>query len=256
MRYGLNALERKAGAGLARLADLVWPPLSPLSNEDVGAPGELTASDWSRVRFLDAPWCELCGTPFPYPAGEGAVCAPCAARAPVFSRARSAFVYDDQSRALVLQLKHAARTDGLKAFARWMARAGGPLLREADALVPVPLHPRRLRKRRFNQSLLLARALSRESGVAIEPHLLRRVRATPSQGGLSAKGRLRNVAGAFRVREAAGDRAAGRRLVLVDDVFTTGATLEACARALKRAGAADVTAITLSRVVKPVDPLK
>jgi len=223
---------------------------------DVGAPGELAPQDWSAVTFLDAPWCEACGVPFAYFVGEGAVCAACAARTPVFSGARSAFVYDDVSRALVLQLKHAGRTDALKAFGRWMTRAGAEFLADAGALVPVPLHPRRLRRRRFNQSLLLARACSRVSGVPVEPHLVARTRATPSQGGLSSKGRTRNVAGAFRVRARHKSEADGRRFVLIDDVFTTGATLEACTRALTRAGAEDVTAITLARVVKPVDPIK
>lgn len=208
------------------------------------------------MSFLDAPWCEACGTPFPYAVGEGAVCGACAAREPVFEKARSAFVYDDESRALVLSLKHGGRTDALAAFGRWMNRAGGELLADADGLVPVPLHPRRLRQRRFNQSLLLARTLSRASGVPVAPHILQRTRATPSQGGLSAKGRTRNVAGAFKVRAEAKADLAGRRLVLVDDVYTTGATLEACARALLRSGAANVSAITLARVVKPVDPLK
>ena len=244
-------------AGAARwLADLVWSPLSALSNAPVGRPGELTPQDWSKIVFLEAPWCSACGVPFPYPAGEGALCGACAARAPVYSRARSAFVYDAQSRTLVLSLKHGGRTDALAAFGPWMARAGAECLAGADVLLPVPLHPRRLRQRRFNQSFLLARAVSRASGVPLDAHVLRRVRATPSQGGLSAKGRARNVAGAFAVREAAKAGVKGRRFVLVDDVFTTGATLEACARALKRAGAEDVSAITLSRVVKPVDPLK
>jgi ComF family protein len=178
------------------------------------------------------------------------------ARPPAFSRARSAFVYDAASRALVLTLKHAGRTDALAAYGRWMARAGGELLTGADALIPVPLHAGRLRKRRFNQSLLLARSLAKASGVPVAAHALARVRDTSTQGGLSAKGRARNVAGAFQVRARRRGEVEGKRLILVDDVHTTGATLSACARALNRAGAADVSAITLARVVKPVDPLK
>ncbi|PWE16804.1 ComF family protein [Marinicauda salina] len=182
------------------------------------------------------------------------MCGACAARPPRVSRARSALVYDAASRALALQLKHAGRTDGLAAFGRWMARAGGDLLADADALVPVPLHRRRLRARRFNQSLLLARAVSRVTGLPVDAHALARVKPTPSQGGRSAKARMRNVSGAFAARDPG--RVRGARLVLIDDVYTTGATLEACARALARGGAADVMAITLSRVVRPVDPLK
>ncbi|MCC5995363.1 MAG: ComF family protein [Oceanicaulis sp.] len=255
-RYARFGAAGKAGAAIARLLDLVWPPLSPLSGRAVSEPGLLDPDDWARIQFLAPPWCKSCGVPFPYPSGAGMVCPACAARAPVYSRARAAFVYDPSSRALALGLKHAGRTDGLSAFGRWMARAGAECLDGADALIPVPLHRRRLRQRRFNQSLLLARAVSRVSGVGVEAHALQRVRATPSQGGMSARGRVRNMAGAFKVRPARLDAVRGRRLVLIDDVHTTGATLEACARALKRAGAADVRAITLARVVKPVNLIK
>jgi ComF family protein len=241
---------------LNAVADLIWPPRSPLSGRPVSASGELDAQDWSAVTFLDKPWCKRCGVPFAYPAFEDVECPACLARAPAFSKARSAFVYDAVSRPLVLSLKHAGRTDALAAYGRWMARAGAELLRDADGLIPVPLHSGRLRKRRFNQSLLLAKAVSKASGVRLEPHILARIRDTSTQGGLSAKGRARNVAGAFKVRRGRDDRVQGRRLVIIDDVHTTGATLSACARALKRAGAEDVTAITLARVVKPVDPLK
>ena len=241
---------------LAVLSDLVWPPRSPLSGRPVSAPGELDAADWSAVTFLDRPWCARCGVPFNYPAFEDMECPACLARPPGFDQARSAFVYDAASRALVLTLKHAGRTDALAAYGRWMARAGGPILQGADALIPAPLHRARLRKRRFNQSLLLARSLSKASGVPLAPHVLARVRDTSTQGGLSAKGRTRNVAGAFKVRQARRVEVEGKRLVVVDDVHTTGATLSACARALKRAGAANVSAITLARVVKPIDPLK
>lgn len=236
---------------------MVWPPLCPVTGEPVSAPGELTPAAWTDVRFLDAPWCASCGMPFDYPIGKGAVCGACAGQADAPCRiCRAAFVYDENSRRLVLMLKHAGRTDGLTVFGRWMARAGAEALEGADGLIPIPLHAHRLRKRRFNQSFLLARALSLTCGLPVEPHILARTRPTPSQGGLSAKARQRNVAGAFTVRESAKPFVRGRRFVLVDDVHTTGATLQACARVLKRAGAEDVTAITLARVVKPVDPLK
>ena len=151
-------------------------------------PGLLDPDDWARIRFLAPPWCASCGVPFAYPSAPDMICPACHARAPVYDRARSAFVYEASSRALALGLKHAGRTDGLAAFGRWMARAGAEFLPGADALIPVPLHRRRLRQRRFNQSLLLAQAVSRASGVPVDPHILMRVRATPTQGGLSAGG--------------------------------------------------------------------
>ena len=256
-RYGPDPLSGKARALWRVCANLVWPPLCPMTGEPVSAPGELSPQAWSEVRFLDAPWCASCGRPFDYPIGKGALCGACAAHPdPACRMTRAAFVYDEASRKLVLMLKHAGRTDGLSVFGRWMARAGAEALAGADALIPIPLHPHRLRKRRFNQSFLLARAVSRNTGLPVAPHILERTRATPSQGGLSAKARQRNVAGAFHVREKQKPFLAGRRFVLVDDVHTTGATLQACARVLKRGGAEDVTAITLARVVKAVDPLK
>lgn len=238
------------------LADLIWPPVSPLSNEEVNTVGELSPADWNTLQLLGDPVCDLCGVPFPYPVGQGAHCAPCIAKPPRFSRARSAFVYDEHSRSLVLQLKYGGRTDTLKVFGRWMSQAGRDLLRDADGLMPVPLHPSRMRQRRFNQSQLLARALSEHTGLPVFPHALRRTRRTPTQEGKSAKARHRNVSGAFRLEPKYRDQIAGQRLVLIDDVYTTGATLNACTRTLERGGAADVMAITLARVVKPVDPLK
>lgn len=253
--YGPARLAREASRVMRGFADLIWPPVSLLSYEPVTAHGQLSPADWSKIVFLDDPQCAACGFPFDWPPGEGAVCGPCAARAPAFDTARSAFVYTPESRRLVLSLKHGGRVDGLAAFGGWMRRAGRAMLAEADYLVPVPLHARRLRQRRFNQSLLLAQSVAKLSGVACDPHILMRRRATPSQGGQSARGRRRNVAGAFAVRDGAKARIRDARLILIDDVYTTGATLEACARALKRAGAARVDALTLARVVRTSDVL-
>lgn len=150
---------------------------------------------------------------------------------------------------MVLELKHAARVDGAAAFGVWMARAGAEALEDCDALIPAPLHAARLRKRRYNQALILARSVSKASGIPMRPHALVRVKPTPSQAGKSGAARRRNVSGAFRTTPAFAAELKGARLALVDDVFTTGATAEACARALLNAGAEDVSVITLARVV-------
>ena len=254
--YGRFLLVRQARKLLTAVADVIWPPVSPLSGRPVGRPGELDAADWGAVRFIDRPWCRSCGCPFDHPSYDDMDCPACIARPPVFAKTRSAFIYDAESRGMVLSLKHAGRTDAVAAYGRWMARAGADVLTDVNALIPVPLHASRLRSRRFNQSLLLAHAVSKATGVAVDPHALTRVRRTGTQGGLTAKGRTRNVAGAFKVRDRAVQRILGARVVLIDDVFTTGATLNACARALTLAGAENVNAITLARVVKPVDPTK
>ena len=155
-------------------------------------------------------------------------------------------------RDMVLRFKHGERTDFVPAFAAWLQRAGASLLAEADLLAPVPLHRWRLLARRYNQAALLARALGRRCGMPVLPDALVRTRATASQGAMvSARARRRNVLAAFAVRPGARAAIEGRRIVLVDDVMTTGATLDSAARALLRGGAAEVRALVLARVVRP-----
>ena len=208
---------------------------------------------FGRLTFLDDPCCASCGYPFDHHVtGISAFdlqCAACLARRPAYATARSALEYDDASRKMILAFKHGGHTDRLQNFAAQMHRAGRVALEHADLILPVPLHRTRLIKRRYNQAALLGAALSRRCGVPMDPHMLLRTKRTPSQGGLSASGRRRNVQGAFTVPEP--DRLQGRRVVVVDDAMTTGATLNACARTLKRAGAQRVDVLCLARVVKP-----
>lgn len=233
--------------------DVVLPP-QPLFRPQRGHPDLGAAESWADIRFLDEPCCELCGFPFDFKLtelnkAETAFCGRCAAKRPAYDRARAAFVYDDASRSLVLRFKHGGETEGVAMFAKQMRRAGRRLIEGADVIIPVPLHSRRLARRRFNQSALLARAVSSQSGVPFDSNSLLRKRYTPSQGGQSYVGRRRNVSGAFTVKSESKLR--GKSIILIDDVMTTGATLESCARTLKRAGASRVDAIVLSRVVKP-----
>jgi ComF family protein len=233
--------------------DIVLPPQSLLTGS-VGA-GGIEGDIWGEVNFLDEPCCNICGFPFEFDVGASlsgheALCGRCIIIRPAYHAARAAFQYDDLSRSLVLGFKHGGRTEGLGIFAAHMRRAGRSFLGGADYLVPVPLHYSRRVKRRYNQSSLLARALARITKAEFNPDILLRHRATPTQGGKSASGRRRNVQGAFRVRESKTDSVRGAKIVLIDDVMTTGATLEACALTLKRAGAAQICALTLSRVVK------
>ena len=176
-------------------------------------------------------------------------CGACLESPPVYDRVRAVFVYNADSRSLITRLKYGDRTDHAPALARWMNRAGNRLLDDADFMMPVPLHRWRLVSRTFNQSTLLARHLSKISGVPAKFDVLRRTKATPQQGRLSAQARRRNVASAFSV--VSPDRVAGRCIVLIDDVLTTGATLNACARALRAAGAAQVDALVAGRVPAP-----
>ncbi len=233
-----------------RAVDAVLPPRCLACGDIVAEPGAVCGTCWQGLDFISAPMCDCCGLPFAYDAGGGAVCGECARERPVYRRARSVLVYDDASRALVLAFKHADRTDAAPAFSRWLARAGGDLLADADAIVPVPLHRRRLLVRRYNQAALLALALGRLAGKPVAVDALRRTRATPSQGRLGRGQRERNVRGAFAVSDNRRDLIDGKRMLLVDDVLTTGATLSACARALLHGGAAQVDALTLARVTR------
>jgi len=234
------------------LLDIVFPPLCMGCRKRVSEPHALCAACWLAISFIEAPLCAKCGTPFDADPGGETLCGPCHIHRHDFDRARSLFRYDDASKSLILGLKHGDRLDHLPGLARWLARAGGELLRDSDIIVPVPLHRWRLWKRRFNQSALLAEQIARHSGKPHRPLVLIRTRHTPSQGEMpSAKARRRNVLRAFKVPSARLAEIRGRRILLVDDVFTTGATLNACARALKRAGAARVDVLTVSRVVRP-----
>jgi ComF family protein len=232
-------------AGLARGAlDMVFPPQS-IDGQPTLA-GGLSVTAWSRIHWLDGPVCDGCGVPFEYELGVR--CAACLARPRAFDRARAACLYDETSREPILKLKHADRTDLAPLFARWLSRAARELIADADAVAPVPLHRSRLLSRRFNQAAEIARPLARREGVAYLPDALVRRRATDTQGGKSGSGRRRNVAGAFEVPARRGAQVAGKRILLVDDVLTTGATAEGCARALKAAGALRVDVAVVARV--------
>lgn len=241
------------GRGGRRAVDVLFPPLCVSCGTRVTEAHSLCSVCWRSIAFLEGACCERCGLPFEVDPGEGAVCAGCHAEPHDFARARSLFAYDEASKPLILAFKYADRLDHAPAFARWLARVGAPLLAEAELIVPVPLHRWRLWRRRYNQAAVLAELLARLAGKPHAPLLLERHRATPSQGGMpSAKARRQNVQGAFQVPERARIKLKNRNVLLVDDVFTTGATLDACARALKRAGAGRVDALTLARVVRPV----
>jgi len=241
---GARALGREA-------ADLLLPSLAWDGPEAAATPG-LSAGAWSRVAFLEDPVCDGCGAGFEMDGGPFAAarCAACLARPYAFARARAACLYDEASRGLILKFKHGDHQPFAPLFARWIARSAAPLLDEADAVVPVPLHRFRLLSRRFNQAAEVARPLARDAGLDYVPDALVRTTHTTTQGGKSARGRRLNVRKAFAVSEAGRRRIRGRRILLVDDVLTTGATAEACARALIEAGARAVDLAVVARVRK------
>jgi ComF family protein len=240
---------RGAWSHAAKLAlDVALPTLCVACREPVDGEG-VCAECWTKLSFIAQPYCPRLGIPFVYDPGPEMLSMEAISNPPAYARARAAVRYDDVARTLVHALKYQDRTDLAPAMGRWMARAGHDLLDEADVLVPVPLHWRRAWRRRYNQSGALARVIERQTGVKVAPEALRRIRPTEQQIGLSRTQRASNVQGAFKV---AADRQfliAGRRVVLIDDVLTSGATVDACARALLRAKAASVDVLVFARVV-------
>ncbi len=239
-------------AALGFALDLGLPPLCPACRGLVGNDGGLCAACWARLSFIAPPYCERLGTPFGYDPGPGVLSTEAIINPPAFGRARAAVRYDEIASALVHALKYGDRLDLAPIMGRWMARAGRGLTDEADALVPVPLHWRRLWTRRFNQAAALARAISRSCRLPVLDDALKRIRATPQQVGLKRADRATNVQGAFQVADERNAAVAGRRIVLIDDVLTSGATADACARGLLRAGAASVDVLVFARVVDPL----
>jgi ComF family protein len=246
---GALRVARGAWMHTARLAlDIALPTLCVACREPVHGDG-VCAACWAKLSFIAPPFCPRLGIPFVYDPGPGMLSMEAIADPPAYARARATVRYDDVARTLVHALKYQDRTDLAPAMGRWMARAGRELLAEADVLVPVPLHWKRGWSRRYNQSGALARVIERQTGVKLSSEALRRVRPTQQQIGLSRKERASNVQGAFKV---AADRQSlihGRRVVLIDDVLTSGATVDACARALLRAKAASVDVLVFARVV-------
>ena len=248
LRGALNACS-VAWRQAARMAlDIALPTLCVACREPVNGEG-VCANCWAKLSFIAPPLCPRLGIPFVYDPGPGLLSMEAISDPPAYGRARAAVRYDDVARTLVHALKYQDRTDLAPAMGRWMARAGRELIEQTDALIPVPLHWRRGWSRRYNQSGALARVIERQTGVKLLPEVLRRVRPTLQQIGLSRAQRASNVQGAFKVAAERQSEIQGRRVILVDDVLTSGATVDACARALLRAKAASVDVLVFARVV-------
>lgn len=243
-------LAQGFGAGLL---DALAPPSCILCAEPVADQGGLCGKCFRGVTAIATPFCAVCGVPFAHAgiAGQGGRCVACLAAPRAFDRARAALVYDDGAKPLLLGFKHADRTQFAAPLAAMMARAGRDLLASADLVTPVPLHWRRFVSRRYNQSALLSTRLARQARLPHIPDLLVRTRPTPPLGDKGAQERAALLAEAFRVRARFADRVAGKRVLLVDDVLTSGATVGECARVLKEAGATAVDVLAAARVPAP-----
>lgn len=237
------------GEGMRRLADLVYPPTCTGCGVMTGSHSAFCAECWTGIRFIERPYCEVLGIPFSYDIGPGMLSAGAIADPPVFDRLRAAVIHEGAARDLVHGLKFRDRTERAAMMARWMLRPGGEHLAACHAIVPVPLHLTRFLHRRFNQSAEIGRALSRLSGRPFLSATLLRTKRTGHQVGLTASAREDNVRGAFSIAAGREGDVFGKRIVLVDDVYTTGATVSAATRTLKRAGAAEVTVLTFAMAI-------
>jgi ComF family protein len=233
---------------LGACADLIVPPCCLVCRARIGAHHVLCAPCWREVSFIRPPLCDVLGIPLPFDAGERTVSAAAVAHPPAYDRARAVAHYSGAMRTLVHQLKYADRHDARTLLGRWLAEAGRELLPGIDLIVPVPLSRLRLLQRQFNQAAVLALEVSLQTGIPTDPLILARTRSTRSQVGMTRDQRRRNVAGAFSVPASWRAWLAGRNVLVIDDVVTTGATVDACARTLRRAGAARVDVLALALV--------
>ncbi len=245
-RDDLGDMVLRAGKAVS---DFLYPPICPGCGILNGSHRSLCPFCWSSIRFIEKPYCAVLGMPFSFDPGADAVSPKAIAEPPDFDRLRSVALHENVARVLVHALKYSDRTDLAPMIAGWMCRAGAEELALADLVLPVPLHRFRLFFRRYNQSAELARAVAQQSGRPYLAHGLIRARRTDRQVGLGRRARLENVRGAFKVTEEGKMALAGKRVVLVDDVYTTGATVNAVARTLRRAGARDITVLSFAMAI-------
>lgn len=242
----MNALATWLRQNTRQVVDFILPPTCGLCREVVAVPGALCSKCWRDVSFLNSPWCGCCGVPFALPVEEGSLCAVCLSSPPLYAKARAAMGYDETSRALIGRFKYSDQTNLLPTLTPWLLRAAKELL-PVDVVIPVPLHRWRLLKRKYNQSALLAQAVGAGLGLPVELLTLQRQRATRPQVGMKREERLKNVRDAFVVTGSV----QGKTVMLIDDVLTTGATLDACSETLLDAGACAVHVLTIARVIRP-----
>lgn len=250
MALHMDRMFELSKRAIDKATETLWPHRSIITGQPSGGRACLTPDDFKQLHFIAGPVCDVCGVP---QISYIERCAACIGKSPKWRKARAALVYDDHSARPILALKRAGRRDGLAVMANWMKRAARDCLSDADLVTAVPLHRSRLAERGYNQAVWLAAALSRVSNVPFHAALVQRTKNTPSQGGLSARARKRNVSGAFHVHEKYKYQVIGKRLVLVDDVLTTGATVQACVSTLLNAGAISVDVVTVARVVREQD---
>ncbi len=237
-------------AMLEKITNIVYPPQCLSCRDLVQSQGALCISCWKNIEFIQDPQCVSCGYPFDFDADNESLCAHCIAKKPLYDRARAVFRYDENSRKIVTRFKYSDKIHACNTYAKWMVKSGEELLEGADFVVPVPLHRRRLMRRYYNQSALLANAIGKITGVKSLPEALIRTKNTKPQASMSYQQRQVNVRSVFTYNPKYSDIIADKVVVLIDDVMTTGATVKYCTKALLKAGAVKVDVLTMARTVK------
>jgi ComF family protein len=245
----MHAAASLAKSALRPILDFALPPRCPGCGKVIDEPHRFCLGCWTALAFLGEPCCARCALPFDYGEGAEVMCGRCLAEPPAYDRLRAAVAYGDMARAVALKLKYGGRPGVAETMARFMERHLDPS--DGAVLAPVPLHRWRIWRRGYNQAALIASALARRAGLEAELDLVERVKATPVLRGMNPRERKAAVRAAFRVNPKRKAALKGKSIVLVDDVYTSGATVGACARILKRAGAARVDVLCWARVVRP-----
>lgn len=230
-----------------RLLDMILPPRCPMTGELVDMNGTVSPRYWRQLQFIHSPICSCCGAPHAAALDHDMICGQCLKKPPIYHKARAVFRYDEVSAPMILKFKHADGTQLAPLFARWMRQSGAELLAESDLIIPVPMHRWRLIRRRYNQAALLAQLLAQYSKIPYEAFALTRIRHTPPQGTKTTEQRFKNTENAFDVPLNERALISGKNILLVDDVYTSGATAQHCAETLLKHGAASVNVLTLAR---------
>ncbi|MBM3467949.1 MAG: ComF family protein [Alphaproteobacteria bacterium] len=238
---------------LQTLLNVILPPRCMGCGEILSEHYTLCSVCWKNCTFLTPPCCVKCGWPFPYTAEKNTLCPSCYRLPPLFVHCRSALAYQEGTRRLILKFKQGDGTYLTPGLGNLMLKAGEDILKQTDMLIPVPLHWSRLFRRQYNQATLLAKYISLQTSIPTLTTLLKRCRSTRKQGHQSRKERYANVRGAFVVLPSKSGLVRNKRITLIDDVFTTGATLTECTRTLLKAGAKEIRILTLARVITPIE---
>ncbi len=231
-----------------QILNILCPPLCPICQTEIDEAHGLCPKCYQKLRFITEPCCQICGRPFEYKGLGKPICAKCMKKKPSYDMARSVLEYDDFSKKLILLFKHADKTELTPLFTKFLKQVDSKLFKNTDMIIPVPLHWTRRVKRQYNQSALLAKSLGKELKIPFNPTILKRIRHTVSQGHLTHKQRQKNVHNAFQVKHSYLIK--GKTILVIDDVMTTGSTLNECAKILKKSGVKSVKVLTMHRVLR------